>query len=55
MEDTERNRKGPVSQISDVRHVPLDVLAFEDGEQLRRIVPVAETSRVPVAAFNASL
>jgi len=46
---------GPTSAVVDVRRVPLNRLSVATDDSLRRIVPPAETSHVPVAAFNASL
>jgi hypothetical protein len=48
-------RTGSVSAVTDVQRVPLNRLTDTADEALRRIVPPAETTRVLVAAFNASL
>lgn len=40
--------------ITDLRNVPLNRVPT-DRSALRRIVPADDTTRVPVAAFNASL
>jgi hypothetical protein len=44
-----------VSSVVDVRHIPLGRLPAAGGDALRRIVPPADSARVPVAAFGASL
>jgi hypothetical protein len=47
---------GLPSSVSDLRQVPLAGLPrTTDADALRRIVPTADSSRVPVAVFNASL
>ena len=47
----------PTSAIADIRKVPLNRLggAGSTSVALDRIVPPADSARVPVAMFNASL
>lgn len=41
--------------VANVRHVPLKRLAESGLTGLRRVIPPADTTKLPVAAFDASL
>jgi hypothetical protein len=43
------------SNVSDIQSKPLGEISGNNAESVRRLVPLSNSSRVQVAAFNASL
>jgi hypothetical protein len=47
--------RGFDAEVTDLRGVPLDRIRRSASRDLRRVIPPAESDRVPVAAFNACI
>ena len=55
MESKTVAKPGPTTDVADVRKVPLEQLSEQSDQYLRRVIPSSQSTKAPVAAFDASL
>lgn len=55
MESKTGAKPGQTTDVVDVRKVPLEQLSQQSDQFLRRVIPSSQSTKAPVAAFDASL